>query len=207
MKHNRAEIVPIEVEGIPEKFNAENYESESDIPVPTDEEKKMYWGELLHFGLYEALTLKSCGVMHTHEYRRTLCILNAVHPEVMCEELRNVVSCAYLKEDAVDPPEKTIVELDLFADGVTIFENSQKPSILPIYGRIVTIGGIAVPQKLCHPFTISIYYGPGKPNKFQFFERLLKELKDCGPAFKTSGIVIKVRLFIGDTPIRAWMKG
>lgn len=106
---------------------------------------------------------------------------------------------------------ETHVVIDINIDGVQLYKNGKAPQVIPILGRVYSIGGYVVPIKEADPFVIGLYHGHGKPTTRTFLKWLIDEMnrleKGKGVGYDGRKLSVEVRCFICDTPMRAWLKG
>ena len=165
-------------------------------------------GSLAYFGIVKSLLLQSPGIIYRSEFIRNLHVIYGLCKETLCNDLLRLIG---MKDDSIfksshNVPKTTQITLDFFCDGVSIFKNSVSGSILPLMCRIYSIGKFIIPVDYSTPFVVAVFHGPdSKPDVHQYFEDFIKELQDGKNAI--SGLILRLRYFIGDTPMRAMVKG
>jgi len=94
------------------------------------------------------------------------------------------------------------VELDIFFDGVKLFQNVSSEA-WPILVRCVNLID-------SRPAVVGIFYGDGKPNPVEaYLADLIAELKELitdGISFRNFKYKVRVRFYLGDAPARAYIK-
>lgn len=205
------------------------------IPCPDSPSKLMEVGRYIHFGLEDAITGKSIGLIHRYHYRNLLRRIHTIKPELLPEMFLDIT------EPEADEPfdrekwakwlfrdrkpddfnqEPIVFDIRINADGAQWFESSYIKGT-PILGKIVavkTLSGkvhVKIPYNLAKPFVIGIFQQTGgKPPIDQLFAETLNEMKKLHPSELMEGgdregacFAVQVVCFDCDGPMRSEMKG
>ena len=192
-------------------------------------------GRYVHFGMEEAITGKSIGLLHRYHYRNLLRRVHTILPHLLPEEF-----LALTKPEADEPFDKEswmrwlfqerksgdtnqeplIFEIRINADGAQWFESSYMKGT-PILGKLVairTLSGetrVKIPYNLGKPFVIGIYEQvTAKPPADLLLEDTIEEMKRLHPDTLKPGspragasFAVEVVCFNCDAPMRADIKG
>jgi hypothetical protein len=173
--------------------------------------------------LFKGLPIAMVSARTNHKYFSTSIIVDTI-----------IFVFTFIQPPLGNRKSEPLFEIDLFVDGVAMFNNSMVPSCIPILGkciicirrhnsskfifyyfstgRVVKIDSYVLPPRRSKPFIIAFYHGDGHPDLDAYLSDLIAELEHlhpCFPADETNprSITVKVRCIIADAPARQWLKG
>jgi hypothetical protein len=206
------------------------------VPVGTKKEPRRVIGKYVHFGLEDALTGTSIGLVHRFHYITLLRRIHTVFPFLLPDDILELTKPSedepydktlwvnWLLEKArqknPDNCEPVIFEVKINVDGVQWFKSS-KVKGTPILGKIIairTLSGktrVKIPYNLAKPFVIGIHEQiEEKPPAEVLMKDTLDELVrlqplslEKGQARESASYAVEVACFSCDGPMRCELKG
>jgi len=180
--------------------------------------------KMVYFGIENILSGRMAGGhLHRGEYLNYVRAISLIDEHAFTDKfVERAFNFASIKTPKYGGrKEEFSIVIDLFHDGVQIFNNSKTQTVIPLMGRVISIDGHEIPSDKSRPFIIGVHHGPAKPNVHAYFYDLREELNRLHPdspqIYKiwdedTNEFVcikrqfnLKVRAIIADAPARSWM--
>ncbi|XP_045023410.1 uncharacterized protein LOC123467611 isoform X2 [Daphnia magna] len=179
----------------------------------------------VHFGLENALCGDSVGIYRTNPEALPFCLRNKIYK--MDKKVEVEQAKAFLQGRRLDDTDNAVLisrhvthfEVDLSADGVQFFDNSEQSECIPICMIVHSVSESTdlskckrILLKVRKPVIIGVAHCKTKPDVKKFLAPLIQELVRLDPTNLddqvTAGrqFTVSIRCIIADWPMRSYLK-
>lgn len=193
--------------------------------------KKKVVGEYMHFGIRDALLVKSPGLVEKWKYLSTMRLIYALFPELIPLEIYDAIGPKAGEEydkkmllhwDSLPKPSEEIregsderdlvLQIHGHIDGVQWFRNSIVSKATPILGRLVGIkdraSGKSIKIPTLDPFVIGVMQSKNKVDTKEFVKDFVEELVHLSdPSRSKLSFTVEMTAMVCDAPQRSECKG